>query len=56
MTTVADVIDTNTAVNSVAFTVGLGVAQVAVGITVGLFLAALLVCLLGKWRSGLFGF
>ncbi|KAF2258225.1 DUF1212-domain-containing protein [Lojkania enalia] len=42
--------------NSVALTVGFSVIQVAIGITVGLFLAALLVYPLGKRRSGLFSF
>jgi len=39
-----------------AFDVGYSVVQVAVGITVGLFLSALLVYPLGKRRSGLFSF
>jgi uncharacterized membrane protein YjjB (DUF3815 family) len=43
-------------VNSVALQVGFSVIQVAIGITVGLFLAALLVYPLGKRRSGLFSF
>ena len=42
--------------NSVALDVGFSVVQVAIGITVGLFLAALLVYPLGKRRSGLFSF
>ncbi|KAF2117173.1 hypothetical protein BDV96DRAFT_490237 [Lophiotrema nucula] len=42
--------------NSVALTVGFSVIQVAIGITVGLFLAALFVYPLGKRRSGLFSF
>jgi uncharacterized membrane protein YjjP (DUF1212 family) len=42
--------------NSVALTVGFSVIQIAIGITVGLFLAALLVYPLGKRRSGLFSF
>jgi uncharacterized membrane protein YjjP (DUF1212 family) len=42
--------------NSVALKVGFSVIQVAIGITVGLFLAALLVYPLGKRRSGLFSF
>ncbi|KAF2809060.1 DUF1212-domain-containing protein [Mytilinidion resinicola] len=45
-----------TSINSVAFTVGFSVVQVAIGITVGLFLAALLVYPVGKRRSGLFSF
>ncbi|KAH7127209.1 hypothetical protein B0J11DRAFT_297644 [Dendryphion nanum] len=43
-------------VNNVALTVGYSVIQVAIGITVGLFLAALFVYPLGKRRSGLFSF
>jgi uncharacterized membrane protein YjjB (DUF3815 family) len=43
-------------VNSVALNVGFSVIQIAIGITVGLFLAALLVYPLGKRRSGLFSF
>lgn len=42
--------------NSVAFTVGYSVIQVAIGITVGLFLSAIVVYPLGKKRSGLFSF
>jgi uncharacterized membrane protein YjjP (DUF1212 family) len=49
--------DANSAgINSVALQVGFSVIQVAIGITVGLFLAALLVYPLGKRRSGLFSF
>ncbi|KAF2741879.1 DUF1212-domain-containing protein [Sporormia fimetaria CBS 119925] len=43
-------------VSSVALQVGFSVIQVAIGITVGLFLSALLVYPLGKRRSGLFSF
>jgi len=47
----------NTAVlNSTAFNVGYSVIQVAIGITVGLFLSALVVYPRGKRRSGLFSF
>ncbi|KAF2835365.1 DUF1212-domain-containing protein [Patellaria atrata CBS 101060] len=46
----------NARINSVAFTVGFSVIQVAIGITVGLFLSALLVYPFGKKRSGLFSF
>jgi uncharacterized membrane protein YjjP (DUF1212 family) len=42
--------------NSVALNVGFSVVQIAIGITVGLFLAALMVYPLGKRRSGLFSF
>jgi uncharacterized membrane protein YjjP (DUF1212 family) len=38
------------------FDIGYGMVQVAIGITVGLFLAALVVYPLGKKRSGLFSF
>lgn len=40
----------------VVFDIGYGMVQVAVGTTVGLFLAALIVYPLGKKRSGLFSF
>ncbi|KAL4809946.1 hypothetical protein BDV18DRAFT_156319 [Aspergillus unguis] len=40
----------------VVFDIGYGMVQVAVGFTVGLFLAALVVYPLGKKRSGLFSF
>ena len=43
-------------VNSVVFNVGFSMIQVAIGITVGLFLSALLVYPFGKRRSGLFSF
>ncbi|OAK96827.1 DUF1212-domain-containing protein [Phaeosphaeriaceae sp. SRC1lsM3a] len=43
-------------INSVALNVGFSVIQIAIGITVGLFLAALIVYPLGKRRSGLFSF
>ncbi|GAB7365654.1 hypothetical protein MBLNU230_g6995t1 [Neophaeotheca triangularis] len=42
--------------NSVAFNVGFSVIQVAIGITVGLFLSAIVVYPFGKKRSGLFSF
>ncbi|EOD43162.1 putative pheromone-regulated membrane protein [Neofusicoccum parvum UCRNP2] len=42
--------------NSAAFTVGYSVIQVAIGITVGLFLSALVIYPFGKKRSGLFSF
>ncbi|KAF7511761.1 hypothetical protein GJ744_003492 [Endocarpon pusillum] len=38
------------------FNVGYGMVQVAIGISVGLFLSALVVYPLGKKRSGLFSF
>lgn len=43
-------------VNSMVFNVGYSMIQVAIGITVGLFLSALVVYPLGKRRSGLFSF
>ncbi|KAF9888152.1 hypothetical protein FE257_009288 [Aspergillus nanangensis] len=42
--------------HGVVFDIGFGMIQVAVGFTVGLFLAALVVYPLGKKRSGLFSF
>ncbi|KAF4618401.1 hypothetical protein G7Y89_g14902 [Cudoniella acicularis] len=42
--------------NNVAYNVGYSMIQVTIGITVGLFLSALLVYPLGKRRSGLFSF
>ncbi|KAK4546858.1 hypothetical protein LTR36_001590 [Oleoguttula mirabilis] len=45
-----------TGLNSIAFNVGYSVIQVAIGITVGLFLSAIVVYPLGKRRSGLFSF
>jgi uncharacterized membrane protein YjjP (DUF1212 family) len=42
--------------NSIAFNVSYSVVQVAIGITVGLFLSALVVYPVGKRRSGLFSF
>lgn len=42
--------------NSIAFNVGYSVIQVAIGITVGLFLSAIVVYPFGKKRSGLFSF
>jgi uncharacterized membrane protein YjjB (DUF3815 family) len=44
------------ALNSIVFNVGYSMIQVAIGITVGLFLSALIVYPLGKRRSGLFSF
>lgn len=52
---VADV-SASSSINSIALNVGFSVVQIAIGITVGLFLAALLVYPLGKRRSGLFSF
>jgi len=42
--------------NSIAFNVSYSVVQVAIGITVGLFLSAAVVYPMGKRRSGLFSF
>lgn len=44
------------ALNSIAFSVSYSVIQVAIGITVGLFLSAIVVYPFGKRRSGLFSF
>lgn len=44
------------ALNSVVFNVAYSVIQVAIGITVGLFLSAIVVYPVGKRRSGLFSF
>ncbi|KAK2808671.1 hypothetical protein FQN50_004536 [Emmonsiellopsis sp. PD_5] len=46
----------NKAYGSVVFDIGYGMLQIAIGITVGLFMAALVVYPLGKRRSGLFSF
>ncbi len=43
-------------VNNMVFNVGYSMIQVAIGITVGLFLSALVVYPFGKRRSGLFSF
>ncbi|PMD44967.1 DUF1212-domain-containing protein [Hyaloscypha variabilis F] len=42
--------------NTIVFNVGYSMIQVAIGITVGLFLSALIIYPLGKRRSGLFSF
>lgn len=57
-TTVANstTISSGEGLNSVAFTVSYSVIQVAIGITVGLFLSAIVVYPFGKKRSGLFSF
>jgi uncharacterized membrane protein YjjP (DUF1212 family) len=55
-TTTINPTDTSSTINTVALNVGYSVIQVAIGITVGLFLAALLVYPFGKRRSGLFSF
>lgn len=49
-------VGSSTTINSIALDVGFSVVQIAIGITVGLFLAALIVYPLGKRRSGLFSF
>jgi hypothetical protein len=41
---------------SSVFSLGFGMIQVAIGITIGLFIAALIVYPYGKRRSGLFSF
>ncbi|EME87336.1 uncharacterized protein MYCFIDRAFT_201087 [Pseudocercospora fijiensis CIRAD86] len=55
-TIVSDNYNNNEALNSIAFSVGYSVIQVAIGITVGLFLSAIVVYPFGKRRSGLFSF
>ena len=55
VTTVASGSDSSS-LNSAAFSVGYSVIQVAIGITVGLFLSALVIYPFGKRRSGLFSF
>ena len=52
----AAAITTGGGLNSIAFNVGYSVIQVAIGITVGLFLSAIVVYPFGKKRSGLFSF
>lgn len=42
--------------NNIVYNVGYSMIQVAIGITVGLFLSALIVYPFGKKRSGLFSF
>lgn len=49
-------ITSSTDLNTIVFNVGYSMIQVAIGITVGLFLSALIVYPLGKRRSGLFSF
>jgi len=46
----------NVNVNSTVFNVGYSMIQIAIGITVGLFLSALVIYPFGKRRSGLFSF
>jgi uncharacterized membrane protein YjjP (DUF1212 family) len=53
---VATVTTSGSSINSIALDFGFSVVQIAIGITVGLFLAALIVYPLGKRRSGLFSF
>lgn len=54
-TTISSGMDTSP-LDSVVFNVGYSMIQVAIGITVGLFLSALIIYPLGKRRSGLFSF
>ncbi|RDW82906.1 putative PRM10 [Coleophoma crateriformis] len=49
-------VTTSEDLNTIVFNVGYSMIQVAIGITVGLFLSALVVYPLGKRRSGLFSF
>ena len=55
-TTVSNATSAVAIVNSMVFNVGYSMVQVAIGITVGLFLSALVVYPMGKRRSGLFSF
>lgn len=55
-TTISSATSSASDVNSMIFNVGYSMIQVAIGITVGLFLSALVVYPLGKRRSGLFSF
>ncbi len=55
-TTISSATSQFTDVNSMIFNVGYSMIQVAIGITVGLFLSALVVYPFGKRRSGLFSF
>ncbi|KAI9705128.1 MAG: hypothetical protein M1836_006911 [Candelina mexicana] len=55
-TTVSGATNSNPDINSMVFNVGYSMIQVAIGITVGLFLSALVVYPFGKRRSGLFSF
>ncbi|KAL4954335.1 hypothetical protein BDW69DRAFT_205295 [Aspergillus filifer] len=56
MTTQAPMGKSENPFQGVVFDIGYGMVQVAIGFTVGLFLAALVVYPLGKKRSGLFSF
>jgi uncharacterized membrane protein YjjB (DUF3815 family) len=49
-------VTSSTDLNTIVFNVGYSMIEVAIGITVGLFLSALIVYPLGKRRSGLFSF
>jgi hypothetical protein len=49
-------VTSSTDLNTIVFNVGYSMIQIAIGITVGLFLSALIVYPLGKRRSGLFSF
>lgn len=49
-------VNSSTDLNTIVFNVGYSMIQVAIGITVGLFLSALIVYPFGKRRSGLFSF
>lgn len=55
-TTVSSAMDGDGNVNTMVFNVGYSMIQVAIGITVGLFMSALVVYPFGKRRSGLFSF
>lgn len=55
-TTISSATSSASDVNTMVFNVGYSMIQVAIGITVGLFLSALVVYPFGKRRSGLFSF
>lgn len=55
-TTISNATNAVAGVNSAVLNVGYSMIQVAIGITVGLFLSALVVYPMGKRRSGLFSF
>ena len=55
-TTISSAVNLGDDVNSMVFNVGYSMIQIAIGITVGLFLSALVIYPFGKRRSGLFSF
>ena len=55
-TTISSATDAGASINPMMFNVGYSMIQVAIGITVGLFMSAVVVYPFGKRRSGLFSF